>query len=54
MELTVFWIHTFPRRNIELPEVGCASKNVPIELSIGEDCLLVGTIPLISTNISSS
>jgi hypothetical protein len=53
MELTVFWIHAFPRRHIELPEVGRAGKNVPVELSIGEDCLLVRTIPLIGTNIAT-
>jgi hypothetical protein len=53
MELTVFWIHALPRGHIELPEVGCAGKNVPVELSIGEDCLLVGTISLIGTNIAT-
>jgi len=53
MELTVFWIHAFPRRHIELPEVGCACKNVPVEFSISEDCLLVGTISLVGTNIAT-
>jgi hypothetical protein len=53
MELTAFWIHAFPRRQIELPEVGCTGKNVPVELSIGENRLLVGTIPLIGTNIAT-
>jgi hypothetical protein len=53
MEPTVFWIHAFPRRHIELPEVGGASKNVPVEPSIREDCLLVGAISLIGTNIAT-
>jgi hypothetical protein len=53
MELTAFWVHAFPCRKIELPEVGCTGKNVPIELSVGEDCLLVGAISLIGTNIGA-
>jgi hypothetical protein len=53
MELTAFWVHAFPCRKIELPEVGCTGKNVPIELSVGEYCLLVGAISLIGTNIGA-
>jgi len=53
MELTAFWIYALPGRQIELPEVGCTGKNVPIELSVGEVCLLVGTMSLIGTNIAT-
>jgi hypothetical protein len=52
-ELTAFWIDSFPRKEIELPQVGWTGEYVAVELPIGKVSLLVGTIPLIRANAPS-
>jgi len=53
IELTALWIDSFPRRQIELPHVGCTGEDMPVELPIGKGGLLVGTIPLIGANVAA-
>jgi len=54
IELAALRIDPFPRRQIELPQMGCTGEDVPLELPIGECGLLMGTIPLIGANVSAS
>src|SRR5262249_1431774 len=50
---TALWIDAFPRRQIELPQVGCTGEDAAFQLPIRERGPLVGTVPLISANVAA-
>lgn len=53
IELAALWIDSFPRRQIELPQVGCTGEDLPVEMPSGECGLLVGTITLIGADFAA-
>src|SRR4029450_3510346 len=53
IELAALWIDSFPRRQIELPQVGCTGEDLPIEVPIGECGPLVGTMTLIGADVAA-
>src|SRR5262245_56055287 len=53
IELAALWIDSLPCRQVELPQVGCTGKDVPVELPVGECGPLLGTMTLISADFAT-